>query len=135
MNAQVVRELLLKPSTFQYVSAPIIKIGGDLPPVWGPGTHVDLKLKLFGVLPMSRHSIEIVEADPAGGWARTREHSATMKVWNHELSVEPLGDSACRYTDEIEMDAGAATPVAALFAKGFYAWRHLRWRRLVRQAA
>lgn len=87
----------------------------------------------FHVLPAYRHTIEIVEIDEAAGTVRTHEHGGILRAWNHTLSVEPIDERSCRYSDTIEIDAGAATAIVARAATGIFRYRQRRWHKLVRR--
>jgi hypothetical protein len=130
--AERVKDLLLKSSTFVFVTWPLLAVSGDLPEKLTLGARIDVRLWLFSLIPLNRHVIEIVEVDEDAGIARTREHGGAIKRWNHTLRVEPTGPDSCRYTDEVEIDAGSATPVVAAFARVLFAYRHSRWRQLAK---
>lgn len=66
---------------------------------------------------------------------RTTERGGIIRVWNHELRFEPLGPDRCRYTDEIDIDAGRLTAIPVAFAELMYRWRQQRWRQLAMLAA
>jgi len=87
----------------------------------------------FHVIPAYRHTIEIVEVDEANRTVRTHEHGGLLKAWNHTLHVEPIDGRSSRYTDTVDIDAGLATALVAVVAKGIYRYRHRRWRKLVRR--
>jgi hypothetical protein len=74
-----------------------------------------------------------VELDEATRTMRSREHGGMLKEWNHTLHVEPVNGQRCRYSDTIEIDAGAMTGIVAAVATVFYRYRQRRWRRLVRK--
>lgn len=128
--AQAVRERLLDTETFRELSSPLLRFTGDLPEQWSEGTSATVRLWLFGVIPMNRHRIRVVEADPEGGWARTNEAGGALREWTHELRVEETGPSSCRYSDDVQIDAGPLTPVVATLARGLYGWRHRQWRKI-----
>lgn len=48
------------------------------------------------------------------------------------LSVEAVDQVRCHYSDVVDIEAGALTPVVAAFAALFYRYRQRRWRRLAR---
>jgi hypothetical protein len=130
--AERVKDLLLKSSTFVFVTWPLLAVSGDLPEQLTLGARADVRLWLFSLIPLNRHVIEVVEVDEDAGIARTREHGGAIKRWNHTLRVEPTGPDSCRYTDEVDIDAGSATPVVAAFARVLFAYRHSRWRQLAK---
>jgi hypothetical protein len=47
------------------------------------------------------------------------------------LHVEPISPTRCRYSDTVDIDAGAMTPVVAKAAVGIYRYRQRRWHKLV----
>lgn len=87
----------------------------------------------FHVIPAYRHTIEVLSIDDATRTIRTHEHGGVLRSWNHTLHVEPVADGVCRYSDTVEIDAGRLTGMVSVLARGIYAYRHRRWRRLVRR--
>ncbi len=65
----------------------------------------------------------------------TAEGGGPVRTWNHRLRFEPTGPSSCRYTDEVEIEAGPLTASVWLFAAIFYRYRQARWRSLTRVLA
>ncbi|TVR25393.1 MAG: hypothetical protein EA389_08945 [Ilumatobacter sp.] len=99
------------------------------------GATVSGPLRLFGVLPISRHRITIDEIDTTRRRLRTREGGGLLRSWVHDIEVDddPSGrPDHCCYTDRIEIDARWATPAVAVFARVFYRLRQRRWRALAR---
>lgn len=86
---------------------------------------------LFHVIPLHRHHITLVDLDPETRTMRSRERGGLVREWNHTLHVEPVCEHRCRYSDTVEIDAGPFTGLVAAAAKGIYAYRHRRWRKLV----
>lgn len=126
---------MLSPATFLYVCKGLI----GFPALAGrtealsAGERGTGWLFAFHVIPAYRHTIEVIEVDPATGTIRTHEHGGALKAWNHTLHVEPLDDHTCRYSDTVDIDAGRLTSVAVVLATGIYRYRHRRWRKLVRR--
>lgn len=90
-------------------------------------------LLLFHVIPLSHHTIELVEVDETTRTLRSREHGGMLRVWNHTLHVEPVDDHTCRYRDTVELDAGILTAAVAAVGVRIYRYRQRRWRKLVRK--
>lgn len=132
--AGTVAELVTRPALMRHVLWPIITFP-DLPEEYDVEHGVTVGLSLFGVLPLWRHAIRVVEADRDAFVAVTEEHGGPVRRWRHRLTAVPLDDDRCRYTDEVEIDAGALTVVARLVANGLYTYRHRRWRALARVLA
>ena len=111
--AEGVGGLMGKPALLRHVTWPILRIRG-LPDTVAPGQRMVVRLVLLGVVPLWDHTITVT----AGGdlEARTEEHGGPLRAWRHHLHVEPLGPAGCRYTDEVEIDAGRLTPLAEAVA-------------------
>jgi hypothetical protein len=58
------------------------------------------------------------------------ERNRHVPVWNHAITVEDVG-GATRYTDSVEVCAGAKTPFICLWANRFYRHRQKKWRELL----
>jgi ligand-binding SRPBCC domain-containing protein len=130
--AEVAGDLMRKPALLQHVTWPILSIRG-LPETVVPGQRMEVRLALLGIVPLWRHTITVVTGDTLD--ARTEEHGGPLRAWRHHLRVEPLSPTSCRYTDEVDIDAGRLTPVARAMAALFYRYRHRRWRALTRVLA
>jgi ligand-binding SRPBCC domain-containing protein len=130
--ADVVWRALGSPAALVHVAAPLLR----LPALerrrrpWQQGETVTTWLLVLGVLPVSRHTVVVQVLDDAAMSARTEEHGGPVRVWRHGITVEPAGTDRCRYTDEIEIGAGALTGPVSGLAAGFFRWRQHRWRRL-----
>lgn len=133
-TADRVWSAMLHPASFGYVVRGLLAIpalAGRTDPM-REGEHVRARGLLFHLIPTNRHTIHVVEVDEETRTLRTREHGGPLKVWNHALHVEPAGDGRCRYSDTVEIDAGALTGPVAAVAVRFYRYRQRRWHRLVR---
>ncbi|UYP19568.1 hypothetical protein OED52_03080 [Rhodococcus sp. Z13] len=134
-SAERVWEAMLSPVTFLYVVRGLIgmpALAGRATPL-REGESGGGWLWVFHVIPAYRHTIEIVEVDPASHTIRTREHGGVLQQWNHTLHVEPAGEDRCRYRDVVDIDAGPLTPVAVAVAGVLFRYRQRRWHRLVRK--
>ena len=134
-DADRVWSAILSPVTFLYVCKGLL----GFPALSGrsealrPGERGTGWLFAFHVIPAYRHTIEIVEVDQAGKTLRTHEHGGILKAWNHTLHVEPIDEHSSRYSDTVDIDAGAATALVATLAVGIYRYRQRRWHKLVRR--
>lgn len=90
-------------------------------------------LLAFHLLPVHRHTIEVVDVDHSTRTIRTHEHGGVLRRWDHDLHAEPVDASRCRYRDTVTIDAGRLTPLVTVLAAGIYRYRHRRWHRLVRK--
>lgn len=87
------------------------------------GQVIDVALSLLGVLPARPYTIRIVECDRTARRMRSRESGMGVRGLSHRVEVAP-GDGGSVLTDRVEIDAGWATPLAAIFAWFTYRWRH-----------
>jgi len=87
----------------------------------------------FGLLPVWRHTIELVAVDASTMTMRSREHGGLLRRWDHTLHVEPLDESRARYSDRVDIEAGRLTRTVAWTAVLIYRYRQRRWRRLARK--
>ncbi len=133
-GAEQVWHALLHPASFLYVSRGVFGV----PALAGrtaairEGECARGWLLLFHLIPLSRHTIHVVELDDATRTLRTREYGGLLKEWNHTLHVEPAGPGHCRYSDTVELDAGRLTGIVAVVAVWLYRYRQRRWHKLVR---
>lgn len=134
-NADKVWEAMQQAAVFRYVTRGVLRfpaLEGRTTP-FREGDQVTGLLWLFHVIPLSRHTIRLVQVDAASRTLRTREHGGLLRTWNHTLHVEPAGDGRCRYSDTVDIDAGPLTRFVALASLGLYRYRQRRWRRLARR--
>ncbi len=135
--ADVVWRALRAPATLVHVAAPVLRMPALEHRVrsWQPGEPVTTWLLLFGLLPVSRHTVVIEALDDAAMTVRTEERGGPVSVWRHRITVEPAGPGRCRYADEVEIGAGPLTGLVRALASGFFRWRQHRWQRLARVLA
>ncbi len=108
---------------------PVIKGRTD---EWREGETVVGWVFLFGVVPFSRHHLQIAAIDESARTLSSREHGGLLRSWNHDIVVTPVDDAQCAYRDRIEIDAGLFTPLVAVYARWFYRMRQRRWRALAK---
>lgn len=132
-GAERVWSAMRHPASFNYVCRGLIglpALAGRTDP-FREGERGTGWLLLFHLIPLSRHTIHLVEIDRVTRSLRTREHGGLLRTWNHTLHVEPVSDRACRYSDTVDIDAGPLTAVVARFAVLIYRYRQRRWHKLV----
>jgi hypothetical protein len=121
------------------IAAPLVYLrperGHDMPARWTSGVAVRLHPRLFGILPMATRTLIFERIDQESREIQTREFDALIRRWDHRIQVQPAGQGTCRYTDDVEIQAGVLTPVVWLFAQWFYRHRQKRWRRVARRLA
>lgn len=134
-SAETAWEAIQQRAVFEHVTHPLLKIMPRelqlLPERTQEGTY-QIKLYLFGFLPLGGHTIRVVRVDPLQRDIYTEESSALIETWNHRLTV--YADAAGRtiYSDALSLEAGRLTPVVWALAYGFYRYRQARWRTLAR---
>ena len=85
---------------------------------------------LFGLLPVDYDDLVLVSVDPPRGF-HERSSMLSQRVWEHERTIEPLGDGGCRLTDRLRFEPRLGLP-PVLFLPTFrlaFRWRHFRLRR------
>ncbi len=130
--AEAACELAQKPAVFRHVVWPLFTISA-LPDRLQEGDEISARLYFFGFLPAWKHHLRLVSVGPREIYSN--EHGGPVSTWNHRLTFEPLSESRCRYTDEVEIEAGLSTLPTILFAHLAYRWRQRRWRALARLLA
>jgi hypothetical protein len=129
-DAELVWQAVKTPVAFRTVTRGLLRMpvianrDGD----WHEGETVVGWVFLFGLIPFSRHHLHIARIDDGDQILRSQEHGGLVRLWNHEIEVEPISECRCRYTDRIEIDAGLLTPAVVGYARVFYRLRQRRWR-------
>lgn len=104
-----------------------------------PGGRYQVKVRLFGMIPIGTQWIatSLHEAEGSEWPKRLRDngHSALTAKWDHWITVAPDPNGGTRYSDEVEVLAGALTPFIGAFAQIFYWHRQRRWRGLAHSLA
>jgi hypothetical protein len=121
------------------IAAPLISLrperGQEMPARWPLGVAVRLRPRLFGIVPLATRTLNFERIDHDKREIQTREFDALIRRWDHRIQVQPAGAETCRYTDDVEIQAGVLTPLAWLFAQWFYRHRQKRWRRVAERLA
>jgi len=126
---------IVEPKSLQFVAAPVLRfeplVAGELDGEWIVGKTYVVHLSAFGFLPLGRHRIKIVTIDKATNTIESQESGSLARVWNHTIHFQPSGAEQLRYTDQIEIKAGALTVLIWAFAHLFYRHRQRRWKALL----
>lgn len=131
--AEVQTLALLRDVCWPMVFLSPTSVEAPLPARWEPGTTVRFRTRLFGFIPIGTRTLFWERIDPAAREMQTREHDPLIRRWDHRIAVEPTGAGACRYTDDVEVEAGLLTLPVWLFAQWFYRHRQRRWRAVARR--
>lgn len=89
-----------------------------------PGDTHTVKIKRWGWLPLGEWHMTVVERDDQAHIMRSAERGGPVKLYKHTLKVDQIGDGLSRYTDTMEIDAGALTGMVAPSFQKLYAARH-----------
>ncbi len=107
------------------------------PPAWPVSWTQDQDLlvrsRLFGLLPLGRQRIRVVEFHEGSREIVTEEHGSAIRRWSHKVQIRAVDQATCRYCDRIDLEAGVLTLPLWLFAAFFYRLRHSRWRIFARK--
>jgi hypothetical protein len=84
----------------------------------------------LGFLPLDYDDLSIVRVEPGRSFLE-RSTMLSMRLWEHERTVEPLGEDRCRITDRVAWELRLPLPGAWLRPLIGFVFRH-RHRRLQR---
>lgn len=119
---------------FRYITRGLIRFPAarawDRPLAVGDRLHG--WLFLFGVVPLSRHTITVAEIDQDQRRLVTDERGGILRSWRHTITADPVDAGTCRYRDQIDIDAGPLTLAVAACAHLFYRVRQRRWHIIAR---
>ncbi len=87
------------------------------------GQSLEVMVRLFGILPRQVYHMTVELCDEAAMRFQSRERGAGIRRWDHKLWLEPDG-AGTRLNEEIDIDAGAMTPLYVLWARFLYRGRH-----------
>lgn len=134
-GADRVWEAMKHPASFLYVTRGLVgfpALAGRTDPMRAGEVGTGWVFA-FNLVPVHRHTIEILEIDEHHRSIRSHEYGGAITRWDHVLHVEPISERSCRYRDTVEIDAGPLTPLVFVVATILYRYRQRRWHRLVRK--
>jgi hypothetical protein len=84
---------------------------------------------LFGFLPFDYDDITVVRVEPGRGFLE-RSTMLSQRFWEHERTLEPLGDGSCRIIDRVAWEPRLPVPGAWLrpLIRATFHHRHKRLR-------
>ena len=130
-SREAVYDRLRRLKTLQYISAPYASFTPIAPNkayTWREGAVSSYYFKLFGIIPLGRHTIKIEHFDQ--NYIQSRESNPFVPVWDHLIILKDYGDQT-EYTDEVVIQAGWKTVFIWLWVKAFYTHRQRKWIRLL----
>ena len=130
---EIIWPLLSRVETLQHIAAPYayFKPLNLVDETWHEGDIIQFRFRVFGIIPMGIHTIQICEMDRKAGRITSKEYNRTVPVWNHTICLESVGKNSVHYTDKIEIDAGLITALVCTWAGFFYRHRQRKWMQLL----
>lgn len=130
-------ELAKQSDTLVYVCKGLLGFQGSnrFPKQWKEGDVITTHLKFFGFIPIWEHVLRFISVSDESNTILTEERGGMVRNWNHEIKLISKNEFCCFYSDTVEINAGAFTPLVWLFAKVLYKYRQHRWNRLSKMQA
>lgn len=124
---------LLRSSTLVYVTFDMQEFSAaeSFPEQWQEGTEVVTDVQIFGLATVKDYKIKFTKVDESVGEIHTEESGGSVKKWNHIMRAERITSKSCRYTDEVEIQGGVATPLIYAYASYMYRRRQRYLRELL----
>jgi hypothetical protein len=126
-----------KSRLLDFVAAPLLVFkpnnGQSLPDIWNEADH-RVTMMAFGLLPIGWQIISTsYPASPTAGSRQLRDNGrgASVKRWDHLITVTARDDGRTDYRDDVIVEAGLLTPLVFAYAHFFYRHRQKRWRKLI----
>jgi len=129
-------EVITKPKSLLYVCSPVLsftlKEPGILDSRWEVRKKYAFKIRLFKIVPLGSHTIEILSIDKENNTIVSNESGTMASVWNHTITFSMTDQNSLNYLDQIEIKAGLLTFSVWAFSHMFYRHRQRRWKKLLK---
>jgi ligand-binding SRPBCC domain-containing protein len=86
------------------------------------GQNINIEVSMFGITPFKPWQINFIEFDPNNYYFETLENGAGIKKWHHISRIIDTKNGVV-LIDEIEIDAGFASWLFAIWALIYYSGR------------
>jgi ligand-binding SRPBCC domain-containing protein len=85
---------------------------------------------LFGVIPIDYDDLTLIALEPGRGF-HERSQMLSMRVWEHERTLDPTGDQATRVSDRLSFEPRlpGSGPLLERIIRATFRHRHRRLRR------
>lgn len=92
-DASEIWQAVTRPTLLCHVAAPILWFPALARRVdsWQQGEDITTWLLFFGVIPVSRHHMRVLEVHPEERRIATHEWGGIVRRWDHTIWIEPLG--------------------------------------------
>lgn len=104
----------------------------DSPLIWEEGRSFLFKLFLYGIIPIGKHTINVVKMDRVSREIDTNEYNKRVTIWNHYIKMEEVSRDIARYTDVVDLYAGCFTAMAAWWTVKLYKHRQRKWQKIAK---
>jgi len=104
----------------------------DSPLIWEEGRSFLFKMYLHKVIPIGKHTINVVKMDRVSREIDTNEYNKRVPIWNHYIKMEEISKNVTRYTDIVDLYAGLFTSLAAWWTLRFYKHRQRKWQKIAK---
>lgn len=115
------------------VNRPLVVMPGMTSGRLRSGQQIEVRVSPFGVLPPQPYEIEVIDCDDRARRFHVLVSGAGVRRWEHWLQVWPTTGGS-RAHETVAIDAGALTPLFALWARHLYKSRHSARQRLLRHS-
>jgi hypothetical protein len=134
-SAEKVWGALQRKETFLFITRGMLGFSGSAgwPERFTQGLEIQCRMWFMHLVPGWRHYLNVISIDHDSMELVSNERGGAVRRWNHSIRVKPDSSSTCHYEDEIDIDAGAFTPLIWLYAHVFYRYRQQRWVKLLRK--
>lgn len=99
---------------------------------WETDKEYIFKLFIYGFIPFGNHKIVLEKLDRNDKVIVSKEHNGIVKIWNHKITMENEENNTIKYTDEVEIYAGAFTLFVAAWGRLFYKHRQKKWQKIAK---
>lgn len=132
-SADAAWKALKKRDTFLFITRGFLGFTGakNWPEKFYEGLVIDTRFIFFHIFPAWKHKLHVVKIDDVNKELYSNEHGGPIKIWNHLIKIVPETDRRCKYTDQVEIQAGLLTLFVWIYAHVFYRYRHYRWKKLI----
>ena len=110
LNIETLIEICKPMATFRSIT-------NDTEMKWELNKEYIFKLFIYGFLPLGKHKIILEKLDKENKIILSKEHNNIVKIWNHIIFMENIGENKIKYTDEVEIYVGIFTLFVAIWAK------------------
>ncbi|MEN9752295.1 MAG: hypothetical protein RLZZ600_1342 [Actinomycetota bacterium] len=132
------------PAVFRAVMRPLMRVrsldAGGFPKRWSQDEVHHVSMRLFGVVPMGHHSIDITYTERPGGVRMVVDQGEPLSgilsrtsTWDHRMAVSASPGGKTLYRDRLSVKAGILTLPLWLGLWALWQYRGARLQKLARR--